>query len=87
MSCLQHAVDMFEDNSALGLIKQDFLMLYVSTEKVRKGLHAKVGELKKENLALRAELDAIKKHIGMTDDKITDVSDLPLFQLAECRQA
>lgn len=82
MSCLQHSVDMFSDNSPMGLIKQDFLMLYVSTEKVRKGLHAKVGELKKENLALRSELDAIKKHLGLHDDKITDVSDLPLFQLA-----
>ena len=82
MSCLQHAVDMFEDNTPLGILKQDFLMLYVSTEKVRKGLHAKVGELKKENLALQARLDAIEKHIGLTHEKITDLNDLPLIQLA-----
>jgi hypothetical protein len=84
MSCLQQTVDMFSDNTEIGVIKQDFLMLYVSTEKVRKGLHAKVGELKKENLALRSELESIKKHIGMKDEKISNLDDLPLLQFA-CR--
>lgn len=84
MSTLQRTLDMFEDTSETASIKQDFLLLYASTEKVRRGVYAKVGELKKENEALKAELDLIRKHLNLEcKNEKTIVDDFPLFQLAK----
>lgn len=81
MSILQRTLDMFEDTDETASIKQDFLLLYASTEKVRRGVYAKVTELKKENAVLKAEIELIKKHLNIeNNNEKTDFSDLPLLQ-------
>lgn len=91
MTTFQRTLDMFEDVSELASIKQDFLLLFAevqkglrSSDKVRKGVFAEVGALKKENEALKEELTMIKKHLnlGSTNEKISNYSDLPLLQLS-----
>lgn len=83
MSTLQRTLDMFEDTSETASIKQDFLLLYASTEKVRRGVYAKVGELKKENESLKMELNLIKKHLNLeTKNETIHIDDLPLLQFA-----
>ena len=84
MSCIREIEKAFNDHSPLGLIKQDVLSIYITSEKTRKAIFARVNEVKKENALLKAELQELKKHLGIKDEKITDLSDLPLFQLSGC---
>lgn len=73
----------FNDNSPDGLLRQEFILLHSSTEKVRRGCFAKITAQQKRIDALEAELDLIKKHIGLKNEKNSlDNSDLPLLQLA-----
>lgn len=84
MSILERTLDMFNDVDETSTIKQDFLLLFASTEKVRRGVYAKVTELKKENAALKAEIELIKKHINLEEPhEESDFSDLPLLQLCK----
>lgn len=48
MSILERTLDMFNDVDETSTIKQDFLLLFASTEKVRRGVYAKVTELKRK---------------------------------------
>ncbi len=80
MSCLRDIEYIFNDQSPLGLMKQDILTMYISNEKVRKGAFAQVGALKKQIIALRKELEEIKQVIGMKNEKISDLSDLPILE-------
>lgn len=82
MSVLQRTIDMFQDNSELGAIQQDFQLLYASTEKVRRGAYAKITAQQKQIDQLRDELALLKKHLGIENEKTLDVSDLPLLQFA-----
>ncbi len=73
----------FEDNSKDGLLRQEFILLHASTEKVRRGCFAKITAQDKRIAALEAELDLIKKHIGLkNEENIADNSDLPILQFA-----
>lgn len=83
MTSLQRTIDMFEDTGEIASVKQDFILLYSSTEKVRRGVYAKVSELKKENDRLKSEIDEIKSFLkmGLQSEKV-GIDDLPLFQLA-----
>ncbi len=89
MSTLQRTLDIFEDVSEIASIKQDFLLLFAevqkglrSSDKVRKGVFAEVGELKKENQALKEELTLIKRHLNLEiAEETPSYSDLPLMQL------
>jgi hypothetical protein len=86
MSLFERTLDMFEDSSESASIKQDFILLFASTEKVRRGVYAKVGELKKENERLRAEIEEIKKLLNMEKKNEKDCDDdMPLLKLLECK--
>ena len=81
MSVLEIQTDLFGDNTPLGILDQKFCKLYGSSEKVRRGVFAKVGELKKENLELKKEIEEIKKFIGMKNE-VSDPVDFPILQFA-----
>ena len=73
----------FEDNTPDGLLRQEFILLHASTEKVRRGCFAKVTAQQKRIDALESELEQIKQHLGLKNEKTSlDTSDLPLLQLA-----
>ena len=94
MNAIQLQTDFFNDNSENGLLRQEFILLYASAEKVRRGCFAKIGAIEKkldkfteslleENKALKAEIIAIKKFIGMPyEESSLDTTDLPLLQFA-----
>lgn len=83
MNAMELQLSFFEDNSDYGLLRQEFILLHASTEKVRRGCFAKVTAQQKRIDALEAELQAIKDHIGYKNEENTpDNSDLPLLQFA-----
>ena len=90
MSTLQRTIDMFEDTSEIASIKQDFLLLFSSTEKVRRGCFGKVDAYKKayeKDLAIVQErLDRIERYLNLEaiNEKI-NVNDpeLPLLQYSQ----
>ena len=81
---------MFEDTSEIASLKQDFLLLFSSTEKVRRGCFSKVDAYKKayeKDLAsINERLDRIEKTLNLgtiQNEKITfNDDDLPLLQLS-----
>jgi len=91
MSTLQRTLDIFADVSEIASIKQDFILLFAevqkglrSSDKVRKGVFAEVGELKKENQNLKEELNMIKKHLNIeVKDEKNNFSGLPILELLE----
>ena len=85
MSCLAEVERAFNDPSPLGLIKQDVLGIFITNEKTRKCLFARDNERKKEILALRAEIAELKNHLGIKNEKISNLDDLPLLQFARCK--
>ena len=83
MSCLREVENAFNDHSPMGLIKQDVLGIFITSEKTRKAIFARVNEVKKENAQLRSELEEIKKMLGLKNEKISNLDDLPLLQYAQ----
>jgi hypothetical protein len=78
MNAMEMQLNFFNDNSDLGVLRQEFILLHASTEKVRRGCFAKVGAQQKQIDALKQEIEALKKHLESKNEK-TNVSDLPLF--------
>ena len=65
MSAIQHQMDIFADNSEIGLIRQDFILLHSSTEKVRRGVYAKVTAQQKQIDALKEEIEQLKQSVTL----------------------
>ena len=83
MNAMEIQLNFFEDNSKDGLLRQEFILLHASTEKVRRGCFAKITAQQKQIDALKCELDAIKQFIGFKNEENNlDVSDLPILQFA-----
>jgi bacillopeptidase F (M6 metalloprotease family) len=84
MNAMELQLSFFEDNSDQGLLRQEFLLLHASTEKVRRGCFAKVTAQQKQIEALKSELEAIKQFIGYKNDEKNnlDSADLPILQFA-----
>lgn len=82
MNALEMQLNFFEDNSPDGLLRQEFILLHSSTEKVRRGCFAKISAQQKQIDALKCELDLIKQFIGFKNEE-SNIDDLPLLQLAE----
>lgn len=85
MSVLQRNLDLFEDSSELASIKQDFILLYTSTEKVRRGCFAKNDSTRKELLKLidtiNERLDRIERVLDIKDEVCFVDDETPLLQL------
>lgn len=83
MNAMEVQLNFFNDNSPDGLLRQEFILLHASTEKVRRGCFAKITAQQKRIDALEAELQSIKQHIGFKNEEtITDTTDLPILQFA-----
>lgn len=83
MNAMEMQLNFFSDNTPDGLLRQEFILLHASTEKVRRGCFAKVTAQQKRIDALEAELEAIKQLIGYKNEETTiDTNDLPILQFA-----
>ena len=84
MNAIELQMSFFNDNTPDGLLRQEFILLHASTEKVRRGCFAKITAQQKRIDALEAELNAIKQFIGYKNDEQSnlDTTDLPILQFA-----
>ena len=83
MNAMELQLNFFSDNTPDGLLRQEFILLHASTEKVRRGCFAKITAQQKQIDALKCELEALKQFIGFkNEENNTDVSDLPILQFA-----
>jgi hypothetical protein len=82
MNAIEIQTNFFNDNSPDGLLRQEFILLHASAEKVRRGCFAKITAQQKQIEALKCEIEAIKQHIGMKKNEETNLADLPLLQFA-----
>jgi uncharacterized protein YdcH (DUF465 family) len=82
-SIIEIQPDLFGDNSPIGILDLKICKVHTSSEKVRRGVYAKVGELKKENLELKKEIEEIKKFIGMKNEKCT-IEPIPVSHYEMC---
>jgi hypothetical protein len=90
-SVLECALQLFEKEelSPNEEWEKKFLLLAAQVEKYRRGTFGKVGnfqkDLEKKLTMIEDRLTQIEKHLNIEnphEKNITDVSDLPLFQLA-----
>jgi len=79
-----NSAQFFEDNSEIGIIRQEMILLHSSTEKVRRGVYAKVTSQQKQIDALKGEIEALKQTIGNRNEENSNASSDNVFALELC---